>query len=301
MFVYFMKHTFGEFKNDTYFTNSDNVSEGDSVYLISGDREKPKGKMLYFLEGTFKVYRCERGLYPLKSLKENVIKNFDFKLHLKKIRAPDKPILINQSEWFDSKEFHNYFSSGQNFNPLPAKRNYKVKFDNLLTRFATIDDLQIIDDLDEINTSSRSSTEKEALVNARVGQGRFRSDVEKLWGQKETCALTSIDIPELLIASHIKPWRASDDLERLDPTNGLLLAAHVDKLFDRYLISFKKINDVSWGMHVNPSIGNRLEKLGLKSTMTLSPKYLNPSQTSSFNRYMEHHFEQFSEKLTSKK
>lgn len=43
---------------------------------------------------------------------------------------------------------------------------------------------------------------------------------------------------ELLRASHIKPWRHSSPRERPDPDNGLLLAVHVDGLFDRGLISF---------------------------------------------------------------
>jgi HNH endonuclease len=43
---------------------------------------------------------------------------------------------------------------------------------------------------------------------------------------------------ELLRASHIKPWATSSDRERLDPENGLLLSAHLDVLFDSFLISF---------------------------------------------------------------
>jgi predicted restriction endonuclease len=41
-----------------------------------------------------------------------------------------------------------------------------------------------------------------------------------------------------LIASHIKPWRSANNQERIDGSNGLLLAPHVDLLFDRGLISF---------------------------------------------------------------
>jgi len=41
-----------------------------------------------------------------------------------------------------------------------------------------------------------------------------------------------------LIASHIKPWSASDDFERLDPNNGFLLLANIDKAFDLGYITF---------------------------------------------------------------
>ena len=43
---------------------------------------------------------------------------------------------------------------------------------------------------------------------------------------------------QFLIASHIKPWAVSDDIERLDPNNGLLLLANIDKAFDLGYISF---------------------------------------------------------------
>jgi putative restriction endonuclease len=43
-----------------------------------------------------------------------------------------------------------------------------------------------------------------------------------------------------LIASHIKPWKVSDNVERLDGSNGLLLAPHVDWLFNGGYISFRQ-------------------------------------------------------------
>jgi predicted restriction endonuclease len=51
--------------------------------------------------------------------------------------------------------------------------------------------------------------------------------------------VTGVRQTELLIASHIKPWTKSNDEEKLDGFNGLLLAPHVDRLFDRGLMSFK--------------------------------------------------------------
>lgn len=82
----------------------------------------------------------------------------------------------------------------------------------------------------------RSETTRKALIDARLGMGDFRSALSRRW--KDQCAVTGCDIPEVLRASHIKPWADSSNKERLDPANGLLLAAHVDALFDRGLISF---------------------------------------------------------------
>jgi putative restriction endonuclease len=81
------------------------------------------------------------------------------------------------------------------------------------------------------------STEAERLVVQRVGQGIFRSALLDYW--RGRCCVTGLALPELLRASHIKPWAecGSDD-ERLDVFNGLLLAPHLDALFDAGWVTF---------------------------------------------------------------
>ena len=89
----------------------------------------------------------------------------------------------------------------------------------------------------EIATSMFQGTEREQLIKQRIGQDVFRDALLKYW--KNCCALTSIDIPEMLKASHIKPWAACDnDGDRLNVYNGLLLSANYDALFDKGLITF---------------------------------------------------------------
>lgn len=80
-----------------------------------------------------------------------------------------------------------------------------------------------------------STTEKEQSTLSRIGQGIFRSKLMEYWGG---CALTRSPLMPVLRASHIKPWRVSSDLERLDPFNGLLLTPNADALFDGGYISF---------------------------------------------------------------
>ena len=79
-------------------------------------------------------------------------------------------------------------------------------------------------------------TETEALVRQRVGQELFREMLMEYWGG--CCAVTGLDVPELLRASHAKPWKDSTDDQRLNVYNGLLLAVHFDALFDRGLMTF---------------------------------------------------------------
>lgn len=70
---------------------------------------------------------------------------------------------------------------------------------------------------------------------ARDGQGKYR---ELLLEQCRFCPITMISDERLLIASHIKPWAASNDEEKIDPYNGYILSPLYDKLFDRGFITF---------------------------------------------------------------
>lgn len=80
-------------------------------------------------------------------------------------------------------------------------------------------------------------TEAERLVRVRVGQDVYRKALCAYW--KDSCAVTGITIPQMLRASHAKPWvDCASDAERLNVYNGFLLAAHLDALFDTGLISF---------------------------------------------------------------
>ncbi len=57
---------------------------------------------------------------------------------------------------------------------------------------------------------------------------------------EQRCRITGVDRPEHLRASHSKPWRDSDNAERLDGENGLLLTPSIDHLFDRGFISSRR-------------------------------------------------------------
>lgn len=88
--------------------------------------------------------------------------------------------------------------------------------------------------LQQVENLPITDTEKERMVKARIGQGKFK----KLLIERECkCALCGVTDPRVLIASHIKPWSVSTNEERLDKNNGLLRPNH-DALFDKHLISF---------------------------------------------------------------
>lgn len=94
-------------------------------------------------------------------------------------------------------------------------------------------------------------TQKQQLVLARRGQGVFKANVRL---NERCCRLTGVIDPHYLIASHIKPWRDCNDQEKLDGSNGLLLSPHVDRLFDRGLISFSDDGTVLKSSKLPPEI-----------------------------------------------
>lgn len=85
------------------------------------------------------------------------------------------------------------------------------------------------------------ATMKEQLVKARRGQGLFKLNVRK---NEKSCRVTGVTDPRNLRASHIKPWKDCSDIEKLHGCNGLMLAPHVDHLFDRGFISFTDSGDL---------------------------------------------------------
>lgn len=110
-----------------------------------------------------------------------------------------------------------------------------------------------------IRDESIRETEKVTLVLARRGQGAYRERVKFFEG---SCRVTGVDKPELLIASHIKPWRASTNEERLNGHNGLFLSPHLDKLFDSGFMSFEDNGELL----ISPLLGRDvLEKWGIDS------------------------------------
>jgi hypothetical protein len=106
--------------------------------------------------------------------------------------------------------------------------------------------------------SAIPETERQAVIQARRGQGLFRQRVSMV---ERRCRITGVSNPEHLRASHCKPWRDSSNEERLDGENGLLLTPSIDHLFDRGFIGFEG----SGRLLVSPvAHKSSLEKMGVK-------------------------------------
>ncbi len=131
-----------------------------------------------------------------------------------------------------------------------------------------------------------SATEVELLVRQRFGQDIYRESLFDYWGG--ACAVTGIALPELLRASHAKPWAACDsDAERLDVFNGFLLAAHLDALFDRHLLTFDPAGLAVLSPRVDATTRTRL---GLTPELRL--RWLSPEHET----YLAVHREEFAKR-----
>ncbi|MFM0654447.1 HNH endonuclease [Paraburkholderia sediminicola] len=128
----------------------------------------------------------------------------------------------------------------------PARIDNVVDYDalhHLLLRAVKIGRLSAGEGLRQFQFATRhlpETTEAERLVVQRVGQEIFRSSLIEYWNGR--CAVTGLQLAPLLRASHIKPWsKCKNDEDRLNVFNGLLLAPHVDALFDGGWITFSDV------------------------------------------------------------
>lgn len=124
-------------------------------------------------------------------------------------------------------------------------------------------------------------TERTALVQARGGQGLFRDNVRSI---ERACRITKVERMEHLIASHVQPWRDSNNEERLDGENGLLLTPTVDHLFDKGFISFED----SGQLIVSPVADQRsLKRMGVDPESRVNVGAFSQGQ----RRYLDFHRE----------
>jgi len=134
---------------------------------------------------------------------------------------------------------------------LELMRDWARRIDKIFFELGDgVEEERLQRDLDSIlQDKSKSLTERLAEVAIRLGQGKFRADLEQEF--RSACAVTGLTVSPVLRASHIVPWRDSNDEERRDPNNGLLLSANMDALFDRYLITFRPDGEVVCSAFLN--------------------------------------------------
>lgn len=116
-------------------------------------------------------------------------------------------------------------------------------------------------------------TERTREVRQRIGQDVFREALMDLWQGR--CAVTGLLLPpQLLRASHAKPWAKASDSERLDPFNGLLLSIHLDAMFDAGLIAFSNDGMLLCSGQLNASVRRHFALSHERRLRTFSPGHM---------------------------
>jgi hypothetical protein len=141
--------------------------------------------------------------------------------------------------------------------------------------FSRIEPVQASEEIAEIQPP-RGATEGESIVRVRRVQSFFRAAVLTSYDNK--CALTGLNLPELLNASHIIPWKKSVE-RRADPRNGICFNALLDRAFDRGLFSFddemRVVVSPRW-RKIRTDVAERLDLAHLEGRPLRPPKRFAP-------------------------
>ncbi len=164
---------------------------------------------------------------------------------------------ISELKFLDCDFFHTIDSDGS------TRIGIKFFFNRLIkSKYVIPQELKfrnrVFEDTDIYSRNIPTITEREGLVTSRVGQGAYRKSILHRWRYK--CAVTEYNDPKVLIASHIIPWKDSNDEQRLDVENGILLSPDFDALFDKHLLSFDLNGSIIYSRDVSK---NSLKSLGI--------------------------------------
>lgn len=220
----------GEIKHLDHWDNVASIKSGDVIFCCHSQ------EITHVAMATQDAYRADRPATRSFSEWGTIGNRVDVALTVIRNPIHRDEIASEFTSLYDPRCMPSIFTSGATLKQIYMARLpkdagvYLLEFAHLIERFE--DNLVS----QEANNRQLSETTRDAIVKARVGQGKFRSELLRRWNHQ--CSLTGLANPDLLIASHIHPWSLSNNDERIDPNNGLLLAPHVDRLFDRGLISF---------------------------------------------------------------
>lgn len=151
--------------------------------------------------------------------------------------AREKLIQPNRSKYTTPKDLVNFRSALRKFLQFRKSDFLRQQEETVLAEVKRVQ-----------GDTTLTATEREAIVRSRIGQGNFRDQLIQYW---KGCSISTFHHFDLLIASHIKPWKDADNHERLDLYNGLLLLPNYDKLFDRGYISFDEKGRIIYSRYID--------------------------------------------------
>ena len=223
-------HAFGKVKLQDFL---------DFVRLLDGKTLKTIKRQKPFL-----ISKVDENLIPVTPGASGTPRKVDPELYLK---------IYNKSGSLKTTDYNGLTSGLRNSSYFVAIMTEYIKPQNCL----------LFEDADSLN-KKLPKTQREAVIQARRGQGKFRNELLEYWGS--ACSVTKMSKPDLLRASHIKPWVDSDNSERLDKFNGLLLTPNLDAMFDKGLVTFQDNGTIKIARKI---LNGDLKKLGISSSMSI--------------------------------
>lgn len=112
------------------------------------------------------------------------------------------------------------------------------------------------------------NTEISVMTKQRVGQDKLRSYILEAYNHE--CALCEINKHDLLICSHIIPWRI-DEKNRLNPKNAICLCILHDKLFDKGYFSLNNKYEIVYTVKTDVMVKSFLKDLSFKIPLKSLP------------------------------
>jgi hypothetical protein len=266
------------------FNTSKAIEVGDTLFVVLGMKRNTNGPTDYFLDGKFDVLSVDAN--PPES-------RWKWKLHLEPLVRSEEPINFSGGSGFDEKSYRDYFISTGGFKEIKPEKNALVELFDQLLEDAGSSIVEVSGDIEALYLDKTlGETTRKQLVEARIGQGLFRKNVIGVWGRGEQCVVTGVSVRDVLVASHIKPWKVATTEERLAGWNGLLLAAHLDRLFDRYLISFDGSGKIVISQRLTTQHRDELKTTGLNGNMKLDFSQIGMVSKAKIEKMLrEHHAE----------
>lgn len=130
--------------------------------------------------------------------------------------------------------------------------------------------------------------DRDVVIHQRVNQSFFRKMV--LCSYLNRCCVTGISNPSLLEACHIMSW-SDDEVNRMNPTNGLCLNPLFHKAYDNYLMAITPDYRVCISDNMLCDIKEEPTLhflMGLKNRHLIMPEKFSPNQ-----EFLSVHYEEY--------
>jgi len=249
------------------------IKKSNSLVVITGKADYYKDEWIEEYSQINYIGEGKSGNQKLKGLNNLLLHSIQTKKNIYIFESIDKgenykyrgQFYLISEPFYRLSNGENGFSRKEIVFPLGISDRFnKIHTDSFVNE---LEEESCLSEIEEDNNTT--STEKDALRKSRIGQGKFKKNVSKL---EKCCRFTGISDTSLLIAGHLKRWAISNNKERLDGNNGLLFSPHIDKLFEKGLITISDDGDVlkshklpidvlkRWGLDKVTNIGSLNDK-----------------------------------------